>query len=52
MSERELLEYLRKELKAIKRHITVTPMDSKWWMWSHGVKDTLEGLLEEVETHD
>ena len=34
------------ELEAINRHIAVTPKDSKWWMWSHGVKDALEGLLE------
>ena len=35
------------ELEAINRHIAVTPKDSKWWMWSHGVKDALEAMLEE-----
>ena len=35
------------ELEAINRHIAVTPRDSKWWTWSHGVKDALEAMLEE-----
>jgi len=45
----EMRERVRKELRAIKRHIAVTPRGSKWWIWSHGVKDVLEGLLEQDE---
>ena len=44
----KLVEYLDRELEGIIRHIAVTPKDSKWWMWSHGVKDTLEAALEEA----
>ena len=43
---------IREELEAIKRHIAVTPKDSKWWMWSHGVKDALEALLETAVTKE
>ena len=42
----KLVEHLNRELEAINRHIAVTPRDSKWWMWSHGVKDALEAILE------
>jgi len=46
---KEMRKRVRKELQGIKRHIAVTPKDSKWWMWSHGVKDALEGILEDDE---
>ena len=55
-AEAELSQLLREglsaELQAIKRHIRVTPKDSKWWMWSHGVKDALEALLETTVTKE
>ena len=43
--EEKLREGVVAELEAINRHIAVTPKDSKWWMWSHGMKDALEEVL-------